>query len=360
MDRNETKRLLVIKTGALGDVLRCTSILEGLERLHGPELQVTWLTARGARPLLAGLAERGDVTELLTTAGEGDLGALGSELLTRGFDRILSLDDEEPLCALATRLAAGATDRITGAYLDGDGARVYSDDAAPWFDMGLLSRHGKARADELKILNRRTYPDLMAEVVGAPFEPGQDPDPPRLVLPDEALARGRERLAALGSGPRIGLNTGAGGRWTSKALPEERVVALAQALAARPDAPSLVLLGGPDEVERNARLAQAITTAGASLYDAGTDNDLISFSALVGGLDMLISSDSLALHMAIAQQVPVVAFFAPTSAAEIELYGRGAKVASTAPDACSYRPDADNSTVTVERLLDAIARVLPV
>ncbi len=41
MDRNETKRLLVIKTGALGDVLRCTSILEGLERLHGPELQVT-------------------------------------------------------------------------------------------------------------------------------------------------------------------------------------------------------------------------------------------------------------------------------------------------------------------------------
>ncbi len=56
----------------------------------------------------------------------------------------------------------------------------------------------------------------------------------------------------------------------------------------------------------------------------------------------------------------MVAFFAPTSAAEIELYGRGAKVASTAPDACSYRPDADNSTVTVERLLDAIARVLPV
>jgi heptosyltransferase-2 len=54
--------------------------------------------------------------------------------------------------------------------------------------------------------------------------------------------------------------------------------------------------------------------------------------------------------------VRVVAFFAPTSAAEIELYGRGEKVQSTAPDACSYRPDADNATLTVERLAPAVLR----
>ena len=54
----------------------------------------------------------------------------------------------------------------------------------------------------------------------------------------------------------------------------------------------------------------------------------------------------------------MVAFFAPTSAAEIELYGRGRQVASTAPDACSYRPDADTSTLTVERLAEAVMQVL--
>jgi heptosyltransferase-2 len=73
---------------------------------------------------------------------------------------------------------------------------------------------------------------------------------------------------------------------------------------------------------------------------------------------LLVSSDSLALHMAIAQDVRVVAFFAPTSAAEIELYGLGEKIASTAPDYCSYKPDADNSTITVERLCAAVVRQL--
>ena len=47
-----------------------------------------------------------------------------------------------------------------------------------------------------------------------------------------------------------------------------------------------------------------------------------------------------------------------TSAAEIELHGRGEKVVSTAPDVCSYRPDADRSTLTPERLYAAVERVL--
>ena len=55
----------------------------------------------------------------------------------------------------------------------------------------------------------------------------------------------------------------------------------------------------------------------------------------------------------IARKVPVVAFFAPTSAAEIELYGRGERVESRAPDYCSYRSDADTSTLTAERLATA-------
>ena len=37
---------------------------------------------------------------------------------------------------------------------------------------------------------------------------------------------------------------------------------------------------------------------------------------------------------------------------------RGEKVASTSPDYCSYRPDADNSSITPERLVEAALRVL--
>ena len=72
----------------------------------------------------------------------------------------------------------------------------------------------------------------------------------------------------------------------------------------------------------------------------------------------MLTSDSLALHLGLAMEVPTVSFFAPTSAPEIDLFGLGEKVASTAPDYCSYRRDVDRSTLTVERLLDASLRVL--
>jgi heptosyltransferase-2 len=70
----------------------------------------------------------------------------------------------------------------------------------------------------------------------------------------------------------------------------------------------------------------------------------------------LISSDSLALHLAIAQDVPFTAFFSPTSAVEIDDWGIGTKVASTAPDYCSYRKDADNRSITADRIIEAIGK----
>jgi hypothetical protein len=74
-----------------------------------------------------------------------------------------------------------------------------------------------------------------------------------------------------------------------------------------------------------------------NLVDGGTDNGLLRFAALVSLCSLLITSDSLALHVALARDVRTVAFFAPTSAAEIELYGLGEKVVSTARDYCSYK-----------------------
>jgi heptosyltransferase-2 len=85
-----------------------------------------------------------------------------------------------------------------------------------------------------------------------------------------------------------------------------------------------------------------------------TDESVQHLAAAVGGLDYLISSDSLAMHLAIAQHVPFTAFFSPTSAVEIDDWGIGTKVASTAPDYCSYRKDADNSTITADRIIEAI------
>jgi heptosyltransferase-2 len=347
--------LLVLKTGALGDVVRTTSILPGLARRH-PGLRVTWLTAHGALDLVRG--HRLVAQALGVDPGdERSLAAARAELARTRWERVLSIDDEEPLCRLASELAGPGLDgRLSGAYLDEHGERRYTSDVAPWFDMGLLSVHGKREADRLKLVNRESHPAIFARMLG--IEMGE----PELELPAGArrfAADFAARAALAGHGPVIGLNTGAGGRWESKKLPEERTVELARAIArARGGRSTFLLCGGPEEGERNARIGRGLSAAGLRWVDAGTRNALLDFAALLARCDLLITSDSLALHLAVTQKVPLVAFFAPTPAHEIELYGRGETVASTALDYASYRPDADTSTLTVERLAGAALRVL--
>ena len=348
--------ILMIKTGSLGDVLRTTSVLPGLERRF-PDMELTWLVAPGAAPLV----ERHRLVSGVVPCEPSDpasLEAARAALTARSggrWDWVLSLDDEESLCAFAASLDAA---RLSGATVDAGGRPTYTDDVEEWFGMGLLSKDGKEAADRRKRENQRTHPAIHADMLGV--ESGK----PELALPDEA----RAAAAALARGAGLedttlvcGLNTGAGDRWRSKELPVERVVEVAGGLAtALGREVTFLVLGGPAERERNDRIVAGVAALGAParVVDAGTDHDLCTFAAVVGLCDLLITSDSLALHMGVAMDVPLVSFFAPTSAAEIDLYGLGEKVASTAPDYCSYRSDADRSTLTAERLVGAAARVL--
>lgn len=350
-------RTLVIKTAALGDVLRTTSILPGLARRH-PDLDVTWLTAHGAIPLVEH-HRFVRATEGVTPGDAHEVELLGAELVRRPWDRILSFDDEEPLCAMATRLRHARPDaHFSGAYLAEDGTRAYTDDVAPWFDMGLISRFGKEEADRLKIENRRTHPAIFASMLGV--ELGK----PELPLPESVRAFARDFRAAREldrERPVIGLNTGAGGRWKTKGLPVDRVVELVRQLSgALFGRATFLVLGGRDEAARNRAILAGLREAGvpSRVVDGGTENSLLEFAGLISLCDLLVSSDSMALHMGIALNRKIVCFFAPTSAAEIELYGLGEKVWSTADDYCSYRPDADNSSLTPEWLCTTTLEVL--
>lgn len=350
----ELTRVLIIKTGALGDVIRTTSILPGLADLY-PSLEVCWVTAPAARALIEHHPLI-DVVETMATEDGDPLGQLATQLSAGGaWDRVLSLDDEYPMCKLASLLPSHT---LSGATLDASGERVYTDDVAPWFDMGLLSRHGKESADQLKIANQRTHPELFASMLG--LDPGRS----GLFLTEEAREQARAFAVSCGldsDRPLVGLNTGAGGRWRTKELPVQRTVEMARQIAAGLDgACSFLVLGGLEERARNQALLDGLRAAAPAVrvVDAGNDNGLLDFAAKIELVDLLVSSDSMALHMGIALQRKIVCFFAPTSAAEIDLYGQGEKVWSSAPDYCSYLPEADNSSITPERLSAKVLQVL--
>jgi heptosyltransferase-2 len=84
------------------------------------------------------------------------------------------------------------------------------------------------------------------------------------------------------------------------------------------------------------------TFAGLPVFDAGTDNTYGAFAARLQLCDVVVTSDSLAVHVAAARKTKAVVLFGPTSAAEIELYGRGEKVVPPGMDClCCYLPSCD-------------------
>ncbi|MES3037413.1 MAG: glycosyltransferase family 9 protein [Bdellovibrionota bacterium] len=88
----------------------------------------------------------------------------------------------------------------------------------------------------------------------------------------------------------------------------------------------IILLGGREDTLRNQAIGAGLPVIQSST-DKGIKDGLISIAAC----DVVITGDSLGMHLAIAMEKFVVAWFGPSCAHEIELYGRGKKILTKAP-----------------------------
>lgn len=341
----------LIKTAALGDVVRTTALVPGLLRLY-PGLRLTWITAPGVRDLLR---RHPDIHRVVPIDDPSD-----ASWRTDAYDWIISLDDGLEECRLASGLAASGA-RLSGAFEAPDGRRLYTPDVQPWFGMGILrpeEQGGLTSANVLKARNTKTVATLLYECLGLPGPVGR----PLVPVPEADSRSASDWLGfvgLLGRRPLVGLNTGAGGRWRFKSWGEDQSAELARRLLEEAGASAVVVLGGPAEEARNARIVSA--AGHPAVIPAPTGLSLLAFTALLGRLDLLVTSDSLALHLAVSQDVPVVSFFGPTSAPEIELYGRGSKVVTPLECRCCYLKDCDvrphcMQTIDVEMMLEAARR----
>jgi heptosyltransferase-2 len=334
------RRVLVLKIGALGDVLRTTPVLRAL-RAAGDPVHVTWVAGEDAVPLLGGHPR---IDRLLVPGWE-----TSERLATERFDLVLSIDKDPYPTALATRVAAAET---RGFGRDAHGSLVpLHPSAATAYDLGL--------SDRLKFHeNEKTYQEITFELCGLPWS-GQEYDVPAAT---ERRADGHAVLRAAGvsaeGGPIVGLNTGAGRVFANKAWTETAYAELARRLAAAGS--RVALLGGPDETAKNARIAAAALGA---CVDTGTGHSLPEFAGVVSACDLVVTGDTLGMHLAIAAGVPVVVLFGSTCPQEIELYGRGEKIVPPVDCHPCYRRECDirpscQESISVERVLEAVQRVL--
>ena len=319
-------RILLVKLGAMGDVLRTTSILPTLHRQH-EDAHLTWLTAKES----AGLLENNPLIDSLMVCGGESLARLQVET----FDLVLNPEAAKDSAALAT-MAKGKEKKGFGLSAEGF-VFPFNQQAEEIFHMGLF--------DDVKRRNEKTYEELICQL----SELSYHRVPPALCLTDGEMRQAekfRAQAKIRQNIPVIGINTGGGSRWPLKRWTKEGFAQLAKNLASE-RAGQVVLLGGPAEVEINREI---MAQPGVDAVDTGCLNPPRKFAALINLCDVVVTGDTLALHMGLALHKRMVVLFGPTSATEIDLYGLGTKIASELDCLCCYRQVCDQSPTCMESI----------
>jgi len=317
--RRRAGRILLIKLGAAGDVIRTTPLLEPLRR-EFPDHAITWVT--DFPELVPALVP--DVVRLDT---EGVLW-----LQQVDWDLVINLDKDRQACALAAGLRAG---RKLGFTLAGDGiCRPVDEGVTPEQAGAARDKFLTGIFDDVNRACTLSYPREIFAICGYEFS-GQEyvldrPQPaPSFDLP--------------GDRPIIGLNTGAGERWPSRLWPEHHWRSLAGDLRAR--GLTVLLLGGAAEDAKNRRLAEQTGAEYLGHFDLAT------FIGLMDRCDLVVTAVTMAMHIALGLGKKLVLFNNIFNPHEFELYGRGVIMAPRQECTCFFQPRCTAETFCLETLL---------
>jgi ADP-heptose:LPS heptosyltransferase len=325
------ERVLIVKLDAAGDVLRSTSILPAFKK-DSLGLSIWWVTENSSKPLL----EKNPYIDVLLGI-DPTLSALLSSVT---FGRVFNFDMGRKAASI---LAMANSPVKKGFGLSKEGVVVPLDSTAEqWFEMGIF--------DTVKRANLRTYQDHLFQLGGLTYAGER----PQLIL-TEAERKFAEEFSGknkLSKFKKItGFNIGSGGRWPMKRWRLEGFVKLARRLKKRNPRVGLLIYGGPEERELMPAMVKQLK---GLAIPTGTENNLRQFAALVNLCDVMVTGDTLALHVAIALDKRLVAYFGPTSDAEIDLYGRGEKVLPSTPCQCYYQNQCTQKVSCMDNLKEDV------
>lgn len=291
-DRN----ILIIKLGAIGDVLRTTPLLRRLRRLY-PTARIWWIThTPEILPEAVDVKMRFDLVNVMA-------------VLAINFDLLINLDKDREAAALADRVEASAK---KGFIIRNGIVAPIDADAEHKFLTGIF--------DDVNRANKKNYIEEIFEICGYTWEREE------YMLNDP----GHFHFLFEHRHPIIGLNTGCGGRWTSRLWPDAYWEELIMGVLGLHYIP--VLLGGEQEDSRNRMLSEKT----GALYPGHFT--LPKFISLMNECDVVVSAVTMAMHIAIGLRKPLILFNNIFNPHEFELYGRGEIIEPSVPCTCFFRP----------------------
>ncbi len=282
------KRILIIKLGAAGDVIRTTPLVTRIRKDH-PRAEIVWLT------YFPDLVPKDSVNKVL--------GFELKDLLwleAQNFDWLINLDKDDEAIALIPRLK---TKKVSGFLMDERGKSMPSRDKASthkWMT-GLW--------DDLNRANTKSYVQEIFEICGYTFAEETYLLPARVKGKWEAIDRSKTV---------VGLNTGCGTRWTTRLWGEKNWTQLAKLL--KDSGLEVLLLGGPQEDEQNKRIASASGAKYLGHFELGIFIDLMDQCSVI------VSQVTMAMHIAIGLGKKLVLMNNIFNRHEFHLYGKGSVV----------------------------------
>jgi ADP-heptose:LPS heptosyltransferase len=296
-----TKRILIIKLGAIGDVIRTTPLLHRFRKEY-PGCHITWLTQSPA------VLPKNLVDEIFTP----DFLSF-YKIQNTAFDIAINLDKEVEACAL---LAEVKSEQKFGFILRDH----HVDAATPAAEHKLVT----GLFDNISKENTKNYLEEIFEICHFDFQ-GE----PYTLNYNEELAKKWDHIRHEAEGKKIiGLNTGCGIRWQTRLWPQENWIALIKKLQESGYYP--IVLGGKDEDDVNSYYVQAT----GCFYPGHFPLD--EFIALVSRCDVVVTAVSMMMHIAIGLQKKLVLFNNIFNKHEFELYGNGVIVEPQSGCDCYY------------------------
>lgn len=319
-----TGNVLIIKLQAAGEVVRNTPLLHAIRQRH-PGARIFWLTHYPE------LVPRREVFKVLRY----DLAGVTTVLDLR-FDLVLSLDKDVEACALANRVEG----RVKKGFTQKDGVILpFDGDSQRKWRTGVF--------DDLMKANTRHYVQELFDICGFAFQ-GEEYILPDYTVPQVELEPGKQVVM---------LNTGAGSQWKPRLYSSANWATLATRL--KETGREVVLVGGPDEHERNLEIsAQAgVRYFGVQPFDG--------FIGLLSLADVVVTSVTFAFHAAVGLRKRIVLLNNTFNRHEFYMYGRGTVLEPEVPCLMCYKQDFDAGCVqrdcmdmlSPEQILRAVGEV---
>lgn len=325
-------KILIIKLGAKGDVIRTLPILSALKEKY-PESEITWVVKKENSELLKHHPLITKISFIPLSTEET-------------FDLLYNFDIDKEATTLASKINAV---KKYGFCCEKDSEYVSCFNLPAEYYLNTLFD------DKLKKENKKTYQEMMFQAAEMPYKKQHYP----LFLNEEDKKYAEEFIQEnnLDSKKLIGIHLGASRRWPSKSWHKSHVVDFIKKVKER--GYEVLLFGGPNEKQAQKEILSELMEKKINILTNHPENTDRQFASLVNICKIMLCSDSFALHISLALKKPTIALFFCTSPDEVEGYDLLKKIVS--PELYNFFPEKMDQyseklvkSISVEEVLKAL------